>query len=421
MAAYELEKVRSRKPHLDGSNGEVVFTEPQLTEFAKLPTEEDDDRVAEDLLSEGELSDHEAGDQKSLIGCEDGGIDSDGVVREYEVALKHLGFGLFHIILLLINGVAITSDAIEVLSISFVLPVLNSPEEYGVDDTGEAWLSAIIFIGMLFGSYIWGSMADIAGRKTTLVASLTISAAFGFISAFSPWFWLFVLLRFFSGFGYAPFFAFIFPRALSPPPPPPPPLFLPILPPFLTPSSTSSLLLPSFSTHGLSPSLLLYPWSVSLPSHQPSHRPPLSLSLHSLPILAPPPSLCSVGGSLPVVVPYTSEFIRNKYRGPYLGVLAMFWMIGRLLCGAFAWAIIPQGNIDIPLGNFTFHSWRLFIAVSALPSFIGAIMYLFLPESPRYLLEVSLGRNSGGKREKRWGGRAGRERRSDGGEGGRKN
>ena len=295
MAAYELEKVRSRKPHLDGSNGEVVFTEPQLTEFAKLPTEEDDDRVAEDLLSEGELSDHEAGDQKSLIGCEDGGIDSDGVVREYEVALKHLGFGLFHIILLLINGVAITSDAIEVLSISFVLPVLNSPEEYGVDDTGEAWLSAIIFIGMLFGSYIWGSMADIAGRKTTLVASLTISAAFGFISAFSPWFWLFVLLRFFSGFGYAPFLAFICPRAL--PPPPPPRSFylfsllsLPPPPPLLFPPSLPMVCLPPLSSTFSPPSSVSFSSSFthSWPSPFPlqcrwisSSSSPIYLRVHS--------------------------------------------------------------------------------------------------------------------------------------------
>lgn len=195
MAAYELENLRSRKLQHDSGNGKVASTE-----FAKL-TSETEDGVAEDLLSEGDLTDHETGDLKSLISSEDGGIDSDGVVREYEVALKHLGFGLFHIIFLFVNGMALMSDAIEVLSISFVLPVLNRPEEYGVGDAGEAWLSSIIFVGMLFGSYIWGSMADIVGRRTALIASLTISAVFGFASAFSPSFWLFILLRFFSGFG----------------------------------------------------------------------------------------------------------------------------------------------------------------------------------------------------------------------------
>lgn len=202
MSALGFEHLRSRKRE-DSGGVEVTDSSNgvQLTEFAKLTTEADDGIPVDDLQSEGDLTDQEAGDQKSLIPSEEDGIDSDGVVREYEVALKYLGFGFFHVILLLINGTALLSDAIEVLSISFVLPVLNKKEEYGVGDLGEALLSSVIFIGMLFGSYIWGSMADIVGRRTTLIASLTVSAVFGFISAFSPWFWLFVLLRFFSGFG----------------------------------------------------------------------------------------------------------------------------------------------------------------------------------------------------------------------------
>ena len=52
-------------------------------------------------------------DSKSLI-SEEEEIDEDGVARDYEVALKHIGFGLFHVILILINGVALLSDAVEV-------------------------------------------------------------------------------------------------------------------------------------------------------------------------------------------------------------------------------------------------------------------------------------------------------------------
>lgn len=89
-----------------------------------------------------------------------------------------------------------------------------------------------------------------------------------------------------------------------------------------------------------------------------------------------------------MLFPYNSEFIRNKYRGPYLGVQSTFWMFGRLLCGAFAWIIIPLGNIQTSIGSIEFHSWRLFIAISAVPSILGALFYLIMPESPRYLLEV---------------------------------
>lgn len=200
MSSIGFENLRPRKTPME--NGvEVAFSDaPQDVEMTAFGPLEDEQKAVEVDHEESELTDQETGDQSSLIQSQDG-VDSDGVVREYEVALKHLGFGAFHILLLMINGTALLSDAIEVLSISFVLPVLNRPEEYGVGDTEEAVLSSIIFVGMLFGSYVWGSSADLIGRRTTIVASLTVSAAFGIFSAFAPWFWLFVLFRFFSGFG----------------------------------------------------------------------------------------------------------------------------------------------------------------------------------------------------------------------------
>ena len=128
-------------------------------------------------------------------------IDEDGIVTEYEVALKHLGFGPFHVFLMIVNGIAFCADAVEILSLAFVLPLLNKPDEFGMSDTEGAILSSVIFIGMLFGSYIWGSLADVTGRRMTMLLSLTCSGVFGLASAFVPSYWLFTLMRFFSGFG----------------------------------------------------------------------------------------------------------------------------------------------------------------------------------------------------------------------------
>ena len=52
-------------------------------------------------------------------------VDKDGVVRDYEVALKILGFGFFQILLQVINGVALSSGAVEIFTISFVFPVFS--------------------------------------------------------------------------------------------------------------------------------------------------------------------------------------------------------------------------------------------------------------------------------------------------------
>ena len=127
--------------------------------------------------------------------------DKKGVVKEYEMALKHLGFGFFHIVLLVINGVALSSDAVEILSISFIFHVLSRKDGWGLGGAEEALLVSTIFLGMLFGSFVWGSLADMIGRRTSIVIALLMSAVFGFFSAFLPWFWMFVLFRFLSGFG----------------------------------------------------------------------------------------------------------------------------------------------------------------------------------------------------------------------------
>ena len=39
--------------------------------------------------------------------------------------------------------------------------------------------------------------------------------------------------------------------------------------------------------------------------------------------------------------------------------------------------------------NYHFHSWRVFVIVCALPCTVSMVALKFLPESPRFLLEVS--------------------------------
>jgi VNT family MFS transporter (synaptic vesicle glycoprotein 2) len=40
--------------------------------------------------------------------------------------------------------------------------------------------------------------------------------------------------------------------------------------------------------------------------------------------------------------------------------------------------------------NYHFHSWRVFVIVCALPATVSMVALKFMPESPRFLLEVSL-------------------------------
>ena len=186
----EMEDVESSSvEEVDVANGLVGDTPTGAQEAESRLSDDNDDESADVDVKE---------DEKKLI---DNEIDEEGVARDYEVALKHLGFGLFHVFLVLINGMALSSDAIEILSISFVLPIIKERDEFYISDWQNALLGSIIFLGMLFGSYFWGTLSDLSGRRFTLLMSLTVNGVFGLCSAFAPNFYVFLVLRFVSGFG----------------------------------------------------------------------------------------------------------------------------------------------------------------------------------------------------------------------------
>ena len=67
--------------------------------------------------------------------------------------------------------------------------------------------------------------------------------------------------------------------------------------------------------------------------------------------------LLSIGGSLPIVFAYFSEFLSREKRGEHLSWLCMFWMIGGIFASAMAWSIIPHyGNwfMLLTFNNTTF-------------------------------------------------------------------
>ncbi|KAL0967898.1 hypothetical protein UPYG_G00259390 [Umbra pygmaea] len=213
----------------------------------------------------------------------------------YEEAVDEAGFGLFHGLLLVVCGWANASDAVEILCVSFLLPTARCDLKLSSSDMG--FLTAVIFLGMMVGGYMWGYLADQRGRQKVLVMSLTINGVFGALASFAPWFWLFLLLRFISGVG--------------------------------------------------------------------------------------------VGGSIPVIFSYFSEFQPRLRRGSMISALASFWMAGNIVAAGLAWLVIPRTWIHFSLGGMDFQSWRLFVALCSVPSLTSALIFkLAMPESPRFLMEA---------------------------------
>ncbi|NXE24429.1 SV2C protein, partial [Ardeotis kori] len=103
-----------------------------------------------------------------------------------------------------------------------------------------------------------------------------------------------------------------------------------------------------------------------------------------------------IGGAVPTVFSYFSEVLAREKRGEHLSWLCMFWMIGGIYASAMAWAIIPHYGWSFSMGSaYQFHSWRVFVIVCALPCVSSVVALTFMPESPRFLLEI-------GKHDEAW-------------------
>ncbi|XP_012673490.1 synaptic vesicle glycoprotein 2A isoform X2 [Clupea harengus] len=95
-----------------------------------------------------------------------------------------------------------------------------------------------------------------------------------------------------------------------------------------------------------------------------------------------------IGGSIPIVFSYYSEFLAQEKRGEHLSWLCMFWMFGGIYAAAMAWAIIPHYGWSFQMGSaYQFHSWRVFVLVCAFPAVAAIAALNTMPESPRFYLE----------------------------------
>ena len=65
--------------------------------------------------------------------------------RTLENYLYNAGFGIFHVFLVLVTGLATAADAVEIFGVSFVVPVAETDLKLSTSDKG--WLDASIFIG----------------------------------------------------------------------------------------------------------------------------------------------------------------------------------------------------------------------------------------------------------------------------------
>lgn len=122
-----------------------------------------------------------------------------GRMTPYDSALDAAGTGAYQLAMLLVCGLANAADGVEVLAMSFVLP--SASDDLGLSSPDKGWLTAMIFVGMMAGSWSWGALADVRGRRPCLALALLINGGAGVASAAAPSFAVLLAFRFLAGFG----------------------------------------------------------------------------------------------------------------------------------------------------------------------------------------------------------------------------
>ena len=99
-----------------------------------------------------------------------------------------------------------------------------------------------------------------------------------------------------------------------------------------------------------------------------------------------------VGGSIPVAFSYFCEFFTKKTRGPFVIILATFWVIGQIYTALLAWVIFDKSENEAPgqgpfhtrLGSIHLNAWRIYIMLCTFPCLSSAFFLFLLPESPSF-------------------------------------
>ncbi|CAM4734238.1 hypothetical protein PO909_021751 [Leuciscus waleckii] len=220
--------------------------------------------------------------------------DQEELAEQYEDIMEDCGHGRFQWTLFVVLGLALMADSVECFVVALVLP--SAEKDMCLSHSEKGMLGLIVFLGMMFGAFFWGGLADKVGRRKCLVIVLAMNCISAFFSSFAQGYGFFLFFRLFSGFG--------------------------------------------------------------------------------------------IGGSVPIVYSYFSEFLQMDKRGEHLSWLCMFWMMGGIYASFTAWGIIPRYGWGFSMGSeFQFHSWRVFVLVCALPAIAAFVGLMFMPESPRFLLE----------------------------------
>jgi MFS transporter, putative metabolite:H+ symporter len=120
----------------------------------------------------------------------------EGASRVRYEAPDSTRLGRAHVVTLLVLVIGLVIDTMKPATLGFVLPGLA--REYGIERSTAAFLPLVALIGTVVGSIVWGYLADLYGRRVSIILSTVIFIATSVCGAM-PAFWLNLLMCFIMG------------------------------------------------------------------------------------------------------------------------------------------------------------------------------------------------------------------------------
>lgn len=136
-------------------------------------------------------------DQDKALLVPPGQVDEEDDCYDYESWLEQSGVSRYSWTVVLVCGVGNAVDAVELMSLSYILPEMKGEFPQWL----EVSLSSAVFIGMLLGGLVGGTLCDQVGRRPVLLAAMMMNAIFTVIFGMVDRADILVALRFLTGFG----------------------------------------------------------------------------------------------------------------------------------------------------------------------------------------------------------------------------
>ncbi|CAH1113625.1 unnamed protein product [Psylliodes chrysocephalus] len=91
---------------------------------------------------------------------------------------------------------------------------------------------------------------------------------------------------------------------------------------------------------------------------------------------------------------HITEFHSSKHRANVNMVRGFILSIANILIPVLAWAVLPRKVEISVLGLFVLRSWNVFLLIAAFCPIISGCLYVFLPESPKFLMTIGKNRRA---------------------------